>query len=229
MADVRTHLGNSVADRLLLLIYRSLFTAGLASLFWSQRLAESKAAGKIVVWQNRLLSGRRYDRMIDLSVRWYGAALDEALNHAMTLSRRSIGRIVDCGTGTGFVSCSIARRLPESQIVDVDALAEMLSVARANVNRLTDKGMYVRGLLGSLPLKNSVADLVIAQNTIPVLREFGRICRPGGVVVFVESAVDLALVATLARRSAERVQMFDAIEARRARIGFYLIARRMQH
>jgi SAM-dependent methyltransferase len=211
-------------ERILQLTYQILFTAGLALLFWWRGLAESQLAGKLVLLQNQLLVGKRYDRWINLSARWYGLALEQAVNQAVRFSDHRISTIVDCGTGTGFVSLYVAKRFPDARIVAVDGIHNMLKVARENIGKVTNKGTFVRAELRMLPLGTGIADLVIAQNTIPVLREFARICRPGGVVVFAESGVPT--LAPVARRAAERLKMFDLIEASRAGAGFFLVARR---
>ncbi len=212
-------------ERVLQLTYQILFTGGLALLFWWRSLAESELAGKLVLLQNRLLVGESYDRWINMAAGWYGLALEQAVNQAVRLSDRQISTIVDCGTGTGFVSCYVAKRFPDARIVAVDGIHDMLKVARENIGEVTNKGTFVRAELRMLPLANGIADLVVAQNTIPVLREFVRICRPGGVIVFAESGVPT--LAPVARRAAERLKTFDVIEARRAGAGFYLVARRL--
>ena len=47
---------------------------------------------------------------------------------------------------------------------------------------------YIRADTVKLPLGDGTMDIVVAQNTAPYLREFARVCCPGGLVVFVDTA-----------------------------------------
>lgn len=59
--------------------------------------------------------------------------VESALRH---IPQRSQCRIVDLGTGSGAIALSLARERPNSCVVATDVSAEILSVAKANAERL---------------------------------------------------------------------------------------------
>lgn len=56
--------------------------------------------------------------------------VDEAL---AWIRRRGRARVADVGTGSGAIAIAVASRVPEARIVAIDASADALAVARANV------------------------------------------------------------------------------------------------
>lgn len=119
-------------------------------------------------WANRLFSG-------PLRKRAFGDAR---------------GRVLDvaCGTGTNF------RYLPETaQLVGVDVSAEMVSEARAELQRLRRGGTVYRMDAQDLQFPDDSFDTVISAlstctfpDPVAALTEMARVCRPDGRVLLLE-------------------------------------------
>jgi SAM-dependent methyltransferase len=93
-------------------------------------------------------------------------------------------RILDAGCGGGGASVLAAKR--GAQVSGLDATAGMIYIAR---NRVPD-GDFRVGDIEQLPYKDNSFDAVFAANSIQysadrvaTLREFGRVCNPGGRIV----------------------------------------------
>jgi ubiquinone/menaquinone biosynthesis C-methylase UbiE len=69
-----------------------------------------------------------------------------------------------------------------------------------------------------LPLSDESVDLLLAQNTIPCFPEFARVCRPGGVVLYVDSSA--GWITGFARRLVEKHHLFDRVTGIRADMAF---------
>lgn len=101
-------------------------------------------------------------------------------------------RVVDVGTGTGFVAAGLAPRV--RSVVGVDSSPAMLAVAADNLHALgLDNVTLVEGIVDALPLDDdsvdaAVANMVLhhAQNPIAMLTEMARVVRPGGMVVIAD-------------------------------------------
>lgn len=170
------------------------------------------------------LIAKRYHLIINSFGDLYGAALAQGLQRASALAGVEIRRVIDCGTGSGFASRKAALHFPGAFIAGVEVITEMLDQAQANASEQGLKINYVRADTVYLPFEDATIDVVIAQNTAPYLREFGRVCRPGGIVVFVDTAAQW--ISGLAQRAADQTGCFDLIECEKAAAGFYLVARR---
>ena len=75
-------------------------------------------------------------------------------------------RIVDVGTGSGCIACSLAAEFPQATVVAIDASAEALEVAAANATTLglRDRVKLVRGdLLAPLLARGSKVDLIVSN------------------------------------------------------------------
>jgi release factor glutamine methyltransferase len=75
-------------------------------------------------------------------------------------------RIVDVGTGSGCIACSLAAEFPQATVVAIDASADALEVAAANATTLglRDRVKLVRGdLLAPLLARGSKADLIVSN------------------------------------------------------------------
>jgi release factor glutamine methyltransferase len=73
--------------------------------------------------------------------------------------------ILDLGSGSGAIACALARRLPRAQIWAVDASAEALEVARANVEAhlFFDRIAVMQGdLFAALPSEQKF-DVIVAN------------------------------------------------------------------
>src|SRR5919197_2920374 len=110
-------------------------------------------------------------------------AREQPIMHEI-LADMPAGRALDAACGTG----RHAARLVElgHQVVGVDATAAMLSLARKKVPGVD----FRRGVLEALPVQDASVDLIVCALALthvadlgPVMREFGRVLRPGGQVV----------------------------------------------
>ncbi|HJQ31327.1 MAG TPA: class I SAM-dependent methyltransferase [Pyrinomonadaceae bacterium] len=213
-----------MGSRLYLFASQVFFTAALGPLFLWPKVGGSRPVRSFVAFSFGRLLAPRYSRVISSFGELYGVALDEGLNRAEAVAESRIGKVIDCGTGTGFAATRAALRFPEASVIGFDLVTEMLEQARSDAARRGLRIAHVRADANCLPLADGAADLVIAHNTAPFLSEFARVCRRGGVVVFVDSAA--RWIAPVARRAAARTGCFDLVEARQTQSGFFLVARR---
>lgn len=103
-------------------------------------------------------------------------------------------RIVDLGTGTGRMLTLLAPHCTEAE--GLDRSHDMLSVARANLNRAEVRNARVRqGDVTETPFEPSSADLVIVHQVLhyleqpeDLLTEAARVLKPGGQLLVVDFA-----------------------------------------
>lgn len=116
------------------------------------------------------------------------AALGEALGS------RSLGRLLDVGTGTGRMAELFAARA--NHVTGLDNSPEMLRIARARLQHLPADGFeLVQGDFAALPFGDASFDTVLfhqvlhyAQAPEIVLAETARVTRPGGAIAIVDFA-----------------------------------------
>lgn len=110
------------------------------------------------------------------------------------IGRDPIDTLVDLGTGTGRmleIFAGQARRL-----IGIDLSREMLTYARANIDRLNASHAQVRqASLYALPLQEALADVVILHQVLhfldepeAALREARRILKPQGKLLIIDFA-----------------------------------------
>ncbi len=107
---------------------------------------------------------------------------------------RPLGRVLDVGTGTGRMLQLLADRADRA--VGLDASHSMLSVARANLERLGVQGWELRqGDVHSPPLERASFDLVVIHQVLHylddparALAEAGRLVAPNGRLLVVDFA-----------------------------------------
>lgn len=107
---------------------------------------------------------------------------------------RPLGRMLDVGTGTGRMLQLFADRADRA--VGLDASHSMLSVARANLERLGVQGWELRqGDVHSPPLERASFDLVVIHQVLHylddparALAEAGRLVAPSGRLLVVDFA-----------------------------------------
>lgn len=200
------------------------FTVFLSPLFLFPRMIQTKLMRRIIAFSFGSLIAKRYDLVIRSFGDLYGAALKVALERTVSISAIDIKKVIDCGTGSGFAARQAAVHFPAAMISGFDITLEMLRQAQEKSLSEKLKISYVLSDVFCLPLKDNAVDLVIAQNTVPFLYEYARVCRPGGIIVFVDTTAQW--IEPLALRAARRTECFDLIESRSCDPGFYLIARR---
>jgi len=97
-------------------------------------------------------------------------------------------RVLDVGTGTGFIAAGLAPRA--GQVLGVDACPVMLAVAAGNVTALGLSNVsLVEGAADALPLADDSVDAAVANMVLhhapdptAMLTEMARVVRPGGIV-----------------------------------------------
>ena len=96
---------------------------------------------------------------------------------------------LDVGCGTGALSATVIDRCDPCSLVAIDPSAGFVRHAGSAI---TDpRARFEVGSAGDIPLTGATVDVVtsgLAYNFVPdrdaALREFGRVCRPGGAVAF---------------------------------------------
>jgi ArsR family transcriptional regulator len=110
------------------------------------------------------------------------------------VGERRIGKVLDVGTGTGRMLQLLADRADRA--VGLDASHSMLSVARANLERLGVQGWELRqGDVHSPPLERATFDLVVIHQVLHylddparALAEVAQLVAPGGRLLVVDFA-----------------------------------------
>lgn len=168
------------------------------------------------------LYGNRYQDIIDSFQGRYGLAVAEGLAEAKRKIEDRAPLIVDCGTGTGFVTKQAAKQFPDATLVAFDILHGMLMQARNDCNNVAPDVFYVQADTFALPLRDQSVDMLLSQNTIPCFAEFSRVCRPRGMIIYVDTSA--GWIADLAKRLVARHNLFETVMGKRVGLGFYIIA-----
>jgi len=168
--------------------------------------------------------GNRYQNIIDTFGGKYGSAMACGLAKAKEIAGDNISVVADCGTGTGFVTRHAAGEFPHATFIAFDILHEMLIQARNNCKGIATAVFHVQADTFALPLADEAADLVLVQNTMPCFTEFARVCRPGGMIVYVDSSA--GWISTLAKRLVEKHKLFETVVGERVDMGFYVLAQK---
>jgi ArsR family transcriptional regulator len=110
-----------------------------------------------------------------------------------TLGRRSLGRLVDIGTGTGRMIELFGPR--SSQAVGIDRSSEMLRLARVKLEAAGIPSSLRQGDMYALPLPDQSADNIIihqvlhyAHSPAVAIAEAARVLAPGGSLLVVDFA-----------------------------------------
>jgi ubiquinone/menaquinone biosynthesis C-methylase UbiE len=114
-------------------------------------------------------------------------SIDQALGH------RSLGRLVDVGTGTGRMIELFGPR--SSQAIGIDRSSEMLRLARVKLEAAGIASSLRQGDMYALPLADESADSIIihqvlhyAHSPAAAIAEAARVLAPGGTLLVVDFA-----------------------------------------
>ena len=186
---------------------------------WIARLRITRA---MIVFCFGQLYGSKYKNVIDSFDGKYGLAMAEGLSKVKEIAGDRVSVIVDCGTGTGFVTQLAAEYFPDARIVALDLLDGMLSQARQNCKDIASRVIHLKADTFALPLADNSVDLILAQNTIADFEGFARTCRPDGMVVFVDCSA--GWIAGLAKHLVKKNGLFEKVLGERVALGFYILA-----
>ncbi|MFV1997160.1 MAG: malonyl-ACP O-methyltransferase BioC [Acidiferrobacterales bacterium] len=100
-----------------------------------------------------------------------------------------IRTVLDVGCGTGYCTRRLEKRCKRAKIIGLDLAPAMVRVAKGQ-NSWRRKGIYLAGDAESLPIASGSVDLVFSNLALQwcdpdaVFREFARVLRPGGTILF---------------------------------------------
>jgi ubiquinone/menaquinone biosynthesis C-methylase UbiE len=98
------------------------------------------------------------------------------------------GKVLEVGSGPGYVSLEIARLLPEVKIVGLDLSETMIEIATRNADEygVSDRVKFRQGDASAMPFEESLFDFVVScgslhhwQNPPEVFDEIHRVLKPG--------------------------------------------------
>ena len=98
--------------------------------------------------------------------------------------------VLDIGCGPGTITADLAERVAPGRVLAVDQVADVLDVARAEIQRRNLSNVtFATADVHNLEFPDGAFDVVHAHQVLqhvadPVqaLREMRRVCRPGGIV-----------------------------------------------
>jgi len=103
-------------------------------------------------------------------------------------------RILDVGSGTGTWSEQLAKRYKGAEVISLDLAPGMVQHARSQLsawNRRFGKRRFVCGDAENLPIADNSVDMIFSnvslqwcQDLDKTFREFQRVLRPGGLLMF---------------------------------------------
>jgi ubiquinone/menaquinone biosynthesis C-methylase UbiE len=130
---------------------------------------------------NELMGGNRFRQ----------AEYRELAKRIMEMGIPPQGKVLDMGTGPGFVAIEIARLLGQSgvQVVGMDLSGEMLEMAAENAAREGLNGILTwrEGDNKAMPFTDGEFDSIVSNDSLhhwedplPVFNEIARVLKPGG-------------------------------------------------
>jgi len=133
-----------------------------------------------------------YERAARLAIDGYYAPLASEI-----VAELGSGRILDVGTGPGYLPVEIVRRAQSITVVGIDATGKMIQLAsrRANAQGLAPRLTFLVGNAYSLMFRDNSFDMVISTGVLHAwkdparaLGECHRVLKPGGVAWILDPA-----------------------------------------
>jgi ubiquinone/menaquinone biosynthesis C-methylase UbiE len=129
-------------------------------------------------------------RWDDMRSSFYNADVIDALAGHGRVTAKS--RVVDVGTGTGFVAAGLAGQA--ATVIGIDNSPAMLAVAAGNLAALgVDNVQLAEAELDNLPLPDDSVDVAVANMVLHhapdparMLAEMARVVRPGGTIAITD-------------------------------------------
>jgi ubiquinone/menaquinone biosynthesis C-methylase UbiE len=131
-------------------------------------------------------------------------------------------RVLELGPGPGYFSVEIARRLTEGRLELFDLQPEMLEKARQQLERagLSNVGFTAGEASDGLPFPDNTFDVAFLSAVIgevpdkqACLRSLGRVLKPGGRLLFLESFPDPDRLSVRELRDLAEPENFEFVEA----------------
>lgn len=108
--------------------------------------------------------------------------------------RASYDLVVDVGCGSGHSLPKLAQRFAPRELIGLDIDPQMLHAARDEAQRAGIAPRLIEGSSSRMPLSDASADMLFCHQTFhhlveqeEALREFLRVLKPGGILLFAES------------------------------------------
>lgn len=204
------------------LFLSQLIFSAITPLLLVPRIANMKTTRSFIAFCFGRSYGNRYQTIIDSFQGRYDVAMAEGLRKAKKILEDEVSTVLDCGTGTGFVTIQAAGQFPDAAFIAFDILPGMLRQASDNCENIGVEVFHVQADNFELPLADESVDLILAQNTMPCFTEFARVCRPGGVVIYVDSSS--GWITEKATKLIEKYQLFESVMGERVDMGFCIVA-----
>lgn len=99
------------------------------------------------------------------------------------------GKILDVGTGPGYLPIEIAKLIPSVEVIGIDISSDMVKIARKNAEKakLSDRVKFIAGDANKMLFENSLFELVISTGSLHhwkqplrVLNEIYRVLKNRG-------------------------------------------------
>jgi SAM-dependent methyltransferase len=161
----------------------------------------------------------------DAMIRRHGWLLNRPFVDMVSAIELERARVLDIGTGPGWVPIALARRRPDWHVWGLDASCDMLACARRHAQEagLANRLHFVPGSASRLPFADGAFDVVISHFTLhhlerpeELFNEAARVCRPGGRIILKDlrrqprwkAALLLAFSRWVLRYTAEQLRMY---------------------
>ncbi|MEW6067385.1 MAG: methyltransferase domain-containing protein [Nitrospirota bacterium] len=213
-------------NRLALFVSQILFSI-ITPLLLMPKIANLKFTRSFISFCFGRSYGNRYQNIIDSFQGRYGLAMAEGLKKAREIAGNDISVVVDCGTGTGFVTRQAAEHFSHATFIAFDILSGMLAQARDNCKDIPNDVFHLQADAFALPLADESVDLLLAQNTMPCFTEFARVCRPGGMIIYVDSSA--GWITGMVKRLVKKQGLFEKVIGKQVDTGFYVLAQKASH